>query len=161
MERPVCAHVEAGTGVACIKLVDYGHLCSTHLASVMQLAVVDTSVIPGAGAGLVTLRDVKKGKRVVEYVGRHLEPDGKGGPYAVQLSSSWMIDGADRYAGGYGRLVNCCRTANKIAGHAPRGNNLAFSVDHRNKRVYLVATRRIASGEELLVPYGPAYKWKG
>jgi hypothetical protein len=79
-------------------------------------------------------------------------------PPVVQLSQQYAIDGADRYSGGYGRLVNCCRPANVKAGHA-RGNNLAFAVDHRRKRVHLVAKRKIVAGEELFVSYGPAYKW--
>jgi len=128
----------------------------------MGLAVAP-SRLPGSGLGLFTLVARKKKERVVEYLGRAYVPGAadapKCGAYVVQLSGKAAIDGADPHSAGYGRFVNCCRTANQQAGHA-RGNNLSFAVDHRRQRVQMVTTRAVDAGEELFVPYGPSYGWR-
>jgi len=67
----------------------------------------------------------------------------------------WIDAAADD--AGIGRFANCCRTFNTV----PGGNNSRYSAsfDAQRQCGMIVASKSIRAGAEVLVAYGPDYKW--
>lgn len=97
------------------------------------------------GLGLLAVREIKKGQRIVEYTGRLLTnrmAERKGGRYLLGLNSRWTIDGSPR--------TNLARYVN----HGCRPNAEALII---GRRVWIYALRSIKPGDEITMHYGKDY----
>jgi len=113
---------------------------------------VKKSSIPQAGLGLYAERTFEVDDRIVEYTGEKLTTDqyerryknDQLGSYGLALSEKYVIDarrtdaGVARYACDY-----------HGSGKKPNAEYVNFG-----GRVWIVATRRIKQGEEILTDYG-------
>lgn len=118
---------------------------------------VQTSTIPGAGHGLFANKRYKKGDRIVEYTGDIIDekekknryPDDKC-MYVVYVMHNVYIDAADPLRSSAARFIN-----SSGGGY----NNASMSPHHRHDihKINIVATRDIAPGEEIFMPYGSSY----
>ena len=122
--------------------------------------VVKKSILPDAGKGLFTKRDIKKGERFIEYLGevvteaeldRRAEKDIFG--YAFYISKKKCID-AFYTPNELARYANDARGLNKIKGVK---NNACYVV-YKNSG-WIKAEKNIKAGEEIFVSYGAEY-WK-
>ena len=122
--------------------------------------IVKKSTIPNAGKGLFTKRDVKKGERIVEYLGeviteaeldRRAENDIYG--YAFYISKRKCID-AYYTPEALARYANDARGLNRIKGIS---NNCSYEI--WKNRGWIKAERNIKAGEEIFVSYGTEY-WR-
>ncbi len=119
---------------------------------------VKKSTLPGAGKGLFTLNDIKKGQIVCEYEGERISWDqaierndkNKGG-YVYFINKNNCID-AYHYKDTFGRYANDAAGVGRISGFR---NNSTYDVV-KNK-VYIRATRNITAGSEIFVSYGRGY----
>ncbi len=123
---------------------------------------VKPSQIPNAGKGLYTTHDIKKGDVVCEYEGekvtwkeceRRNEAQTSQGVYYFYISpkncvdAQYTMDAKARYANdaaGFGRVPGLM-------------NNCVYEV--RKGKPYIIATRNIKAGSEILVSYGRSY-WR-
>lgn len=99
------------------------------------------------GLGLFTTEPIKKGAKVIEYIGEKItaeEADRRGGKYLFELNSRWTIDGANR--------KNIARYINHACGSAAN-----CEADVKNGRIFVTAKKNIAAGEELFYDYGKEY----
>lgn len=122
--------------------------------------LVKKSTIPGSGKGLFTKRDIKKGERIIEYLGeivteaeldRRAENDIYG--YAFYISKRKCIDAyytPDELA----RYANDAKGLTKIKGI----NNNCCYVVYKNSG-WIKAEKNIKAGAELFVSYGAEY-WR-
>lgn len=122
--------------------------------------VVKKSTLPGAGKGLYTKRDIKKGERIVEYLGeivteaeldRRAEKDIYG--YAFYISKKKCID-AYYTPNELARYANDAKGLTKIKGV----NNNCCYVVYKNSG-WIKAEKNIKAGAEIFVAYGAEY-WK-
>lgn len=98
-----------------------------------------------SGLGLFAEVDIKKDKKIIEYVGPILtdkECEKKGGKYLMRIDPDVNIYGSSR--------ENIARYAN----HKCKPNAEALSV---GKRVYVFAKKNIKAGEEIGYDYGKEY----
>jgi SET domain-containing protein len=119
-----------------------------------QLEVRQTN-IPGAGKGLFTSKDIKRGTRIIEYKGRirtwkEVEHDADN-PYIFYVADDHVIDASNAHES-LGRYINDAKGLNKIKG---LNNNAQFV--HDGRRVFIEATRDIPAGSEIFVSYGKEY----
>lgn len=121
---------------------------------------VRKSTIPGAGKGLFTLRDIKKGERVVEYLGeiitdkecdRRAEKDQYG--YFFYISKNKCVD-AYHMPEVKARYANDASGLTKVKGIR---NNCCYEVWKRSG--WILAEKNIKAGEEIFVSYGAEY-WR-
>ncbi|MCW3101808.1 MAG: hypothetical protein JWO09_248 [Bacteroidetes bacterium] len=121
---------------------------------------VKKSTLPGAGKGLFTKRDIKKGERFVEYHGeiiteaeldKRAEKDIYG--YAFYVSKNKCID-AYYTPEHLARYANDAKGIVKIKGIK---NNCCYTIYKRSG--WIEAERDIKAGEEIFVSYGAEY-WK-
>jgi SET domain-containing protein len=97
------------------------------------------------GLGLFTLRAIKKGQRIIEYVGTIItneEADRRGGKYLFELDEKRAVDGHAR--------SNTARYIN----HSCRPNAEGLTT---GSRIWIWAMRDIKAGEELTLNYGKEY----
>ena len=107
------------------------------------------------GLGLVALKRIPKGKRIVEYFGPLItneEVERKNGLYFFGVNNRWSIDGSARH--------NLARYIN----HSCKPN--AEAIVSQRGRVWIFAMKNIKPGEEITYDYGEEYfegviKWKG
>ncbi len=121
---------------------------------------VKESIIPGAGKGLFVNRDVKKGERIVEYLGEIIswkECDTRAerdeGGYVFYINQNKCID-AFHMPEALARFANDARGLIKEKGIK---NNCQYEV-YKNSG-WITTTKNIKAGSELLVSYGAAY-WR-
>jgi hypothetical protein len=98
-----------------------------------------------AGLGLFAGDLIKKGDRIIEYVGDKIttdEANKRGGKYLFELNSRWTIDGSSR--------KNTARYIN----HACEPN---CEAEIRNGKIFIFAKKNIQPGEELTYNYGEEY----
>ncbi|MFN4083862.1 MAG: SET domain-containing protein [Bacteroidia bacterium] len=124
------------------------------------MLVVKKSKIPGAGKGLFTTHEIKRGEKVVEYTGeivtwaeclrRNDNMDGVGA-YYFYINNRKCID-----------AQNCpdslARYANDAAGFVRLEgvkNNCRYEIE--KGKAYIVASRNLKPGDEILVAYGKEY----
>lgn len=99
----------------------------------------------GAGLGLFTTVPIKKGARVIEYIGEIIddaEYDRRNSKYIFEVAKDHNIDGSTR--------KNIARYIN----HSCRPN--CESVDE-DGRIFIEAKRNIMLGDELTYDYGKLY----
>ncbi|HPI31066.1 MAG TPA: SET domain-containing protein [Bacteroidales bacterium] len=121
---------------------------------------IKPSQIPGSGLGLWATKDFKKGDVIVKYDGdkislkecerRNQNQDGYGG-YYLTLSKNRIID-AQHTLWAMGRYANDAAGLNRIKGLR---NNAKYQLIKRE--AFIVASRNIKAGEEILVSYGRSY----
>ena len=119
---------------------------------------VRKSTLPGAGKGLFTLNDIKKGQIVCEYEGERItwkdaieRNDHDKGGYVYYINKNNCID-AYHYKNTFGRYANDAAGVGRIKGFR---NNSTYDVV-KNK-VFIRATRNIPAGSEIFVSYGRSY----
>lgn len=101
-----------------------------------------------AGFGLFAGESIKKGETIIEYVGNILtkeEADEKSSNmYLFEVSRNKTIDGYPRW--NLGRYVNhACREATNAESDVKKG------------RVFIIATKGIQEGDEILYDYGEEF----
>ena len=122
--------------------------------------VVKKSTIPNSGKGLFTKRDVKKGERIVEYLGeiiteaeldRRAEKDIYG--YAFFISKKKCVD-AYYTPNELARYANDAKGITRIPGV---NNNCVYEI--WKNRGWIKAEKNIKAGDEIFVSYGHEY-WR-
>lgn len=137
------------------------NMCWRHLLTHHNLRIKESG-IPGAGKGLFAMSKqneivFRKGDVIIEYLGEVItknELDGRYGeytaPYALQETRNRYLDSA------------CNRGIASLANRPPVGQsqmkNAEFVYDQRAKKIYMVSTRDILNGSEILVSYGRQYR---
>lgn len=99
-----------------------------------------------AGLGLFAQEEIKKGSKVIEYTGEHIdeaEKDRRGGKYIFSINEEIFIDGKGR--------ENTARYIN----HACLPNTEAVNYD--DEKIIIEALRNIKEGEEITLDYGDEY----
>ncbi len=97
-----------------------------------------------AGLGLFAGEVIKKGAKVIEYIGDKVtadEANKRGGMYLFEINSRWTIDGKTR--------KNTARYINHACGSAAN-----CEVEIRAGRIWVLAKKDIKLGEELAYDYG-------
>jgi uncharacterized protein len=117
---------------------------------------VKKSVLPNAGKGLFTRKQIPKGTRIVEYLGKITtwkEADHKKGtnPYIYYIKRNHVID-ARPFKKSKARFANDARGFRKVKGLV---NNAAYVEE--GLHVFIEAKRDIPVGAEILVDYGKEY----
>jgi SET domain-containing protein len=121
---------------------------------------VKKSQIPGAGKGLYTKVDFKKGERIIEYLGeiiteaeldKRAENDIFG--YAFYISKRKCID-AYYMPEALARYANDAKGLTRVKGLK---NNCCYAI--WKNRGWIETERNIKAGEEILVSYGGEY-WR-
>ena len=125
-------------------------LLDKHLA-------IRKSIIPGAGKGLFTKIDIRKGTRITEYKGeivtwKEVEKmaDDRNG-YVFFFNNKYCID-AWKTKKGVAHYANDAMGITRVDGVK---NNSEYVTE--KKRCYIEATRDIPKGSEILVGYGAEY----
>jgi uncharacterized protein len=127
--------------------------CWQHSAASTGLRVKN-SRIPGAGKGLFADRDIPKGRRIVEYAKKSnfmpgpvdLSRSDDRHPYAICLTPRRCWDARSTQST-QARYSNGC--------DKPGRNDVCNA--KMTPLGWLVSTRRIQRGDEILFPYGPDY----
>jgi SET domain-containing protein len=122
------------------------------------------SKLPGAGKGLFTKVDIKRGDIVCEYEGEFVpwsvceerSREGHEG-YVFFITKNRCVD-AYFTPWALGRYANDASGVGRVDGIR---NNAQYEIKTRGgeKRVFIVATRKINANNEVLVSYGNDY-WK-
>jgi SET domain-containing protein len=97
------------------------------------------------GLGLVTLRAIPRGRKIIEYVGPVItteEANRKGGKYLFELDEDHAVDGSAR--------SNTARYIN----HSCRPNAKGYTT---GRRIWIWSLRAIKPGEEITINYGKEY----
>ncbi len=122
------------------------------------------SQLPGAGKGLFTDSEIPKGTEVVEYEGELVpwsvveERSAKGEEgYAFYISERLSVD-AYHTKWAMGRYANDAKGFGRVEGLR---NNSQYIIKRKQgvRKVFIVASRTIKAGSEILVDYGSDY-WK-
>jgi Proteins containing SET domain len=98
-----------------------------------------------SGLGLVALKPIPAGKKIVEYIGPIIsaeEADKSGGKYLFELDDKRVIDGHSR--------SNIARYIN----HSCEPNAQGLTT---GKRIWIWSLRDIKAGEEITIDYGEQY----
>ncbi len=121
---------------------------------------VKESTIPGAGKGLFTKRDLKKGERIIEYMGEIItdaecdiraENDQYG--YIFYIGKNKCID-AYNIPEAIARYANDAKGLTKVNGIT---NNCCYTIYKHSG--WIKAEKNIKAGSEILVSYGAEY-WR-
>ena len=120
---------------------------------------VQESTIPNAGLGLFMLERARKKERVAVYSGTLLtkeEAAVSNSMYIIEVNKNQFLDGQD-IAHAAGRYINYAPYSES---NAVMGAGKSPSWDDVKKRwwVSIFARKGIPAGEEIKMPYGPAYK---
>ena len=127
---------------------------------IMSKLVVKKSTIPGSGKGLFTKRDIKKGERIIEYLGeiiteaecnRRAENNFSG--YVFYISKRKCIDAYSDHKA-LARYANDARGLIRIKGIK---NNCCYEI--WKNRGWINAEKNIKAGDEIFVSYGAEY-WR-
>lgn len=97
-----------------------------------------------AGLGLFAGEDIKKGVKVIEYIGDKItadEANKRGGMYLFEINSRWTIDGKSR--------KNTARYINHAC-----GSSANCEAEIRSGRIWVLSKKNIQAGEELFYDYG-------
>ncbi len=99
-----------------------------------------------AGLGLFALQDIKKGEKIVEYIGNILNKkeadEAPTNMYLFEVNRNKTIDGSVRW--------NIARYCN----HSCDGN---AESEIRKGRVYIMSTKDIKAGDEIVYDYGEEF----
>lgn len=127
--------------------------CWQHLLKETGL-FVKPSKVPGAGDGLFTSKPIKKNTNIAKYEGERIsktELDRRYGdataPYVLEYPRGVFIDARSTQSS-IARYANACDYP---------GNRRACNAKLSGVNGYLRSTKNIASGAEILTPYGSEY----
>jgi SET domain-containing protein len=98
------------------------------------------------GLGLIAIKPIRKGKRIIEYFGPLIsneKVERSNGKYFFEVNTKWSIDGSLRQ--------NIARYIN----HSCRPNAEAFV--SQSRRVWIWSMKKIKPGEEITYDYGKEY----
>ena len=98
------------------------------------------------GLGLIALKPIPKGKRIIEYFGPRIsnkEVELSDGKYFFGVNTKWSVDGSPR--------KNLARYIN----HSCKPN--AEAIISQRYRVWIYALKKIKPGEEITYDYGEEY----
>jgi len=113
------------------------------------------SNIPGSGQGLYTKTFIPKGTRIIEYTGKITTwkevKDDFTNVYLYTIKPSHVIDARKRKKS-LARYANDAKGLTRIKGLS---NNAEFL--NEGLKAFIIATKNINPGEEILVNYGKAY----
>lgn len=114
------------------------------------------SKINGAGKGLYTKQSIKKKEVIIEYTGRvqtwaEVKEKDAQNPYLFYINSKRVLN-PQRSKKMLAKYANDALGITHIKGLR---NNAAYDV--KKGRCFIVATRNIKPGEEILVGYGKEY----
>jgi hypothetical protein len=145
-----CAHI--GDKGRCSKKTTYTHpFCGTHTKLHMGVSV-KKSLIPQAGKGLFAERVFDKDERIVEYYGEKLTTEQYERRYKKDPLGSYGIQLSERH------VIDACRTDAGVARYACdyHGSGKRANAEYVNfgGRIWIVAKRKIRSGEEIFTDYG-------
>ena len=117
---------------------------------------IKRSIIPGAGQGLFTKKQIRKGTRISEYKGRittweEMDHKNGGNPFILYVNRDHVID-AWHFKKVKARYANDAKGLKRIKGIS---NNAKYI--HDGTRVFLEAKKNIPPGSEILVDYGKEY----
>ena len=132
-----------------------------HIRTTFML-YVKKSNLPKAGKGLFVAKDIKKGEVITEYEGERLtwkqcqerneKKKGKEkGAYYFYINERNCID-AEHCLWAMGRYANDAAGPGRVSGLR---NNSQYKII--KNRAFIVASRNIKAGSEILVGYGKAY----
>jgi len=127
-----------------------------EIANAGNFLHVKRSIIPGAGKGLFTKKQIRKGTRISEYKGKittlnDMDHKNGGNPYIICVNKNHVID-AWHFKKAKARYANDAKGLKRIKGIT---NNANFI--HDGSRVFLQAKKNIAPGSEILADYGKEY----
>lgn len=119
---------------------------------------VKTSQLPNAGKGLYTTTPIKKGEKIIEYLGEIIDwkeylkrVDKNEDGYLFFISKKLCIDA-------YNTPQHIARYANDAAGLSRvKGLNNNSKYDIENNRCFIVATKNISANSEIFVTYTKEY----
>jgi SET domain-containing protein len=100
----------------------------------------------GTGLGLIAIKPIPKGKRLIEYLGPLLANEiveRSNGKYYFGVNTKWSIDGSSR------------RNLARYINHSCKPNAEAFV--SQSRRVWIWSRRKIRAGEEITYDYGKEY----
>jgi uncharacterized protein len=126
------------------------------MALLSKQLFIRRSSIPFGGKGLYTRKKIRKGDRIIEYKGKMTNwkevnhRDGTNG-YIYFINRDHVLD-AFTYRKALGRYANDARGMKRKKGLR---NNAVYETV--GLKVYIVATRDIPPGSEILVDYGKEY----
>jgi len=119
------------------------------------------STLKGAGKGLFTDSEIKRGERIIEYTGdvitwkqcerRNSEIKEGVGAYYFYISAKKCVD-AQNHLDSLARYCNDANGFTKIKGLK---NNARFEII--KGRVFIIASRNFKPDNEIFVAYGPEY----
>ncbi|NCI48702.1 SET domain-containing protein [Sediminibacterium roseum] len=126
------------------------------MALLEKQLIVKRSGLPNAGKGLFTTKEIPRGTRIVEYKGviktwKEITDNPVFNGYVFYVNKNHVID-AKNYKPGLAQLANDAKGLSRIEGVL---NNCKYEED--NKKVYIVSTKKIPAGAEILVGYGKEY----
>ena len=126
------------------------------MALLEKYLLIKRSKIPGAGKGLFTTINIKRGTLIVEYRGRirtwkEIQQGKSFNRYVYYINHKHVID-AKPFKQYLGRYANDANGITKLKGVR---NNSTYKVS--NNKVFIKAIKNIAAGEEILVSYGKEY----
>jgi SET domain-containing protein len=101
-----------------------------------------------AGKGLFAEEDIKKGKIILQYIGRTItnaEADKNPNRYIFELNEKFSIDGSPLY--------NKARYAN----HSCKPNGISAMYKSKGDKIFFEARKDIKKGEEITIDYGEEY----
>lgn len=101
-----------------------------------------------AGLGLFAMEDIKKGKKIIQYIGKKItnrEADEKPNRYIFEINSKYSIDGSPLY--------NIARYAN----HSCAPNGITATYPSARDKIFIEARKNIKAGEEITIDYGKEY----
>jgi hypothetical protein len=127
------------------------------MALLEKFLVVKKSLIPGAGKGLFTKTDIKKGTRIVEYKGQVVTwkevekmADDRNG-YVFFFTNKYCVD-AWKTKKSVAQYANDAKGITRIDGLK---NNCEYVTV--KKRCFVEAVKDIPAGSEIFVGYGAEY----
>jgi SET domain-containing protein len=125
------------------------------MANIETQLTIKESTLPGAGKGLFTIQPLKKGSVITEYTGdirtwKEVEFDADNA-YIYYVTRNKVID-ARHDKTSLARYANDAQGLQRIKGIT---NNAKYV--NRKNRIYIVATKDIPAGAEILVGYGKEY----
>jgi SET domain-containing protein len=100
-----------------------------------------------AGLGLFAGEAIKKGSRIIEYIGEKVtadEANKRGGKYLFEINTKWTIDGTTR--------KNTARYINHACGSAAN-----CEAENDRGHIFILAKKNIEAGAELVYDYGAEY----
>ena len=116
---------------------------------------VKPSTIPGSGQGLFTKIFIEKGTRIIEYKGKVTTwkevKDDWDNVYLYTINPRHVIDARNQKRS-LARYVNDAKGITRVKGIT---NNAEFY--NEGLKAFVIATKNIQPGEEILVNYGKPY----